>query len=482
MAAYTPGFVMSHRHKPEDFSGRPHLHKLKTRPLDRNLAMAKVGLLAGTQIAGHELLNLFRSAESRTEKDRAFYTRQAQFLARELGQLKGSIMKVGQMLSLYGQYFMPEEAVDVLRGLQDDTPHVDWKIMRPALEKRLGRARLAELEIEPEPLAAASLGQVHITFRKQDRRKLCLKIQYPGLTEAIDSDIRTLSRLVTAARLAPRNVNLSPIMEEVRDMLHHEVDYPAELNTTAWYRRQLADDPRFVVPEVFPEYSSEQVLATSYEAGEHVQADAVQNLSQVRRNRLAHAALELFFREFFLWGRVQTDPHFGNYRIRIDPTGENDQIVLLDFGATRQFKPDFLRAYRRVIQGAFDRDAGEVFAGGLQIGLLRESFPAHLRQAFAEVCFLIIEPFSAITKDYPPRALLTDQGAYRWGDSDLPTRVTGNIGRASLSRHFRVPPREIVFLHRRLGGLFVLLAVLGAELQGRELLGQFLAGQEPDQG
>lgn len=468
---------MSHRHKPEDFSTRPHLHKLKTRPFDRNLAMAKLGIMAGTQIAGHELLNLFRSAESRTAKDRSFYTRQAQFLARELGQLKGSIMKVGQMLSLYGQYFMPEEAVDVLRGLQDDTPHVDWKIMRPALVRHLGRARLTELDIDPEPLAAASLGQVHIAYRKSDRRKLCLKIQYPGLTDAIDSDIRTLSRLVTAARLAPRNINLTPIMDEVRDMLHHEVDYPAELNTTAWYRRKLADDARYVVPEVFPEYSTDQVLATSYEAGEHVQADAVQNLSQARRNRLGQAALELFFREFFQWGRVQTDPHFGNYRIRIDPQGVNDQIVLLDFGATRQFKPEFLRAYRRVIQGAYDRDVAEVFDGGLQIGLLRESFPPDLRKAFAEVCFLIIEPFAAVTGNSPPPELLTQEGAYRWGESDLPTRVTGNIGKASLSRHFRVPPREIVFLHRRLGGLFVLLAVLGTELKGRELLGDFLTGE-----
>lgn len=466
---------MSHRHKPEDFSGRPHLHKLKTRPLDRNLAMAKVGLLAGTQIAGHELLNLFRSAEVRTEKDRAFYTRQAEFLARELGLLKGSIMKVGQMLSLYGQYFMPEEAVDVLRGLQDDTPHVDWKIMRPALERQLGRERMAELEIEPEPLAAASLGQVHVAYRKHDRRKLCLKIQYPGLPQAIDSDIRTLSRLVTAARLAPRGFDLKPIMEEVRDMLHHEVDYPAEMNTTLWYRQRLAQDSRYVVPEVFPEYSAGQVLTTSFEAGEHVQSDVVQNLPQARRDRLAYAALELFFREFFEWGRVQTDPHFGNYRIRIDPAGQNDSIVLLDFGATRQFPPAFLRAYREVIRGAFEREAGRIFRGGVDIGLLRASMPDALRQAFAEVCFLIIEPFTDPATGLVPAGLLNPAGAYRWGASDLPTRVTASVGRASLSRHFRVPPREIVFLHRRLGGLFVLLAVLDAELHGRSMMADFLA-------
>jgi predicted unusual protein kinase regulating ubiquinone biosynthesis (AarF/ABC1/UbiB family) len=364
--------------------------------------------------------------------------------------------------------------VDVLRGLQDDTPHVDWSVMQPVLVERIGRDRIAELEIDPEPLAAASLGQVHVAYRKRDRRKLCLKIQYPGLTKAIDSDIRTLSHLVTAARLAPKNINLKPIMEEVREMLHREVDYPAELATTRWFRDTLANDPRYVVPEVFPEYSSDHVLATSFEAGEHVQADAVQNLPQARRNRLAQAALELFFNEFFRWGIVQTDPHFGNYRIRIDPRGENDRIVLLDFGASRRFDPGFLRAYRRIIRGAFDRNVDEVFAGGLGIRLLRESFPPELRQAFADVCFLIIEPFAEVTAEPPPRELLTAGGAYRWGKSDLPTRVTGTIARASLSRHFRVPPREIVFLHRRLGGLFVLLAVLDAELHGRALLKRFL--------
>ena len=139
--------------------------KLKTSSFDRNFAMARMGVIAGTNMAGHTFGNLFRSKDEREERNREFYVEQAQFLADELGRLKGSVMKAGQMLSLYGQYFLPEEAVEVLSGLQDDTAPVAWKVVAPVLEKSLGRQRLAELEIEETPLAAASLGQAHRAVR-----------------------------------------------------------------------------------------------------------------------------------------------------------------------------------------------------------------------------------------------------------------------------------------------------------------------------
>ncbi|MDN5939342.1 MAG: AarF/UbiB family protein, partial [Salinisphaera sp.] len=178
--------------------------KLKTRAFDRNLALTRMTVIAGTQMAGHSVRNLFRDKKARAESDRAFYRDQAEFLADELGRLKGSAMKVGQMLSVYGQYFMPPEAVEVLQTLQDDSPPVAWEDLAPAVEERLGPKRLAELEIDPEPLAAASLGQVHRARRRSDGRALCVKIQYPRLAEAIGSDINTLARIVRLARLVPR--------------------------------------------------------------------------------------------------------------------------------------------------------------------------------------------------------------------------------------------------------------------------------------
>src|SRR5699024_8689330 len=161
--------------------------------------------------------------------------------------------------------------------------------------------RRAELEIDPQPLAAASLGQVHRGRRKADGRELCIKIQYPHLADAIDSDIRTLRRIMRVARIVPRGVDLDAIMAEVREMIYHEVDYNRELRLTREFGQRLATDDRFVVPEVFPEYSGDNVLVTSYEAASHVQSDAVQQLSQTRRNRLAENALHLLFTEFFQW-------------------------------------------------------------------------------------------------------------------------------------------------------------------------------------
>lgn len=443
--------------------------KLKTRAFDRNLAMARMGVIAGGQFAGHTLRNFFRDQDARAESDRAFYREQAQFLADELGRLKGSVMKVGQMLSVYGQYFMPPEALEVLRDLQDDSPPVAWEELAPRVAGRLGEKRAAELEIDPEPLAAASLGQVHRARRRADGRELCVKVQYPGLAEAIDSDVRTLTHIVRLARLAPRGVDLHSVMDEVRDMIYREVDYAHELAMTRAYRERLAGDDRYVIPEVFPEYSTDTVLTTSYEPAEHVQSPAVQNLSQARRNRLAENVLHLFCEEFFVWGRVQTDPHFGNYRVRLDEAG-GDQIVCLDFGAVRGFEPDFLEAYRDIVAGAYYRDRERLIHGAKGIGLMRPETPGRVLDAFADVAFLMIEPFA----EDPPAELLTADGAYRWGESDLPQRASGAISRAALSRWFRIPPREIVFLHRRLGGVFVLMSVLGAELQARPLLGGYL--------
>ena len=151
---------------------------LKTRPFERNLALTKLGLGTGGHFIAHSMANVFRGAEGRKTADQAFYVERATELADALGQLKGSVMKAGQMLSLYGQYFLPPEAVAVLSGLQDDTPAVDWRVVAPVLERAIGRHRMAELDIDTAPMAAASLGQ-----------------EILGLT-----DLRALVRLVYVAR------------------------------------------------------------------------------------------------------------------------------------------------------------------------------------------------------------------------------------------------------------------------------------------
>ncbi|GAC1631400.1 MAG: AarF/ABC1/UbiB kinase family protein [Nevskia sp.] len=453
-----------------DHTKKPCMAALKTRPLERNIALTKLGLGAGTKIVGHSIMNIFRGEIERTQADREFYRRQATILADELGRLKGSVMKAGQMLSLFGQYFLPEEATEVLSSLQDDTPPVDWRVVGAALEKSLGRKRMAELDVDPEPLAAASLGQAHRAVRKADGLELVIKIQYPGVADSIDSDIRTLSRLLLMTRMAPKGLDLEPIFTEVREMLRREVDYDAEAAFTEDFARRLAGDPRFVVPKVLREYCSDQVLTTSFESGVSVRDARLRALPAARRNRFGKAFLDLFLEEFFDWGLVQTDPNFGNYRFRFGERPEDDRIVLLDFGATRHFERGFIDAYSGIVAGAVLHDRPRTLRGAAEIGLMQQEFPASVQDAFAVMCELIVEPFGKAGDPRIPPELLNARGEYRWGASRLPMRVANVAARNALSRYFRVPPPEIVFLHRRLAGVFIMLATLDVEIEARAVL------------
>ncbi|SEQ67315.1 ABC1 family protein [Solimonas aquatica] len=463
---------------PSDDHPKPSMSSLKTGSLERSIALTKLGVGAGAKLVAHSIANIFRGEIDRSSADREFYQRQAQVLADELGKLKGSVMKAGQMLSLYGQYFLPEEAVEVLSELQDDTPPVDWKVVAPVLERNLGRSRLRELEIDTTPLAAASLGQVHRARRRSDGRELCVKIQYPGVADAIESDIRTLSRLLLMTRLTPKGLDITPVFHEVREMLYREVDYESERHYTEEFAERLADDPRFVVPEVFGEYSSDQVLTTSFEAGSHVRDETVQKLSLARRNALGNAFLELFLTEFFDWGMVQSDPHFGNYRIRVGARAGEDRIVLLDFGATRIFGRGFIEGYSEIVAGALAHDRERLRRGAQAIGLIAPGFNTAALDAFFGMCEAIVEPFAEAGDPRVAPALHNAKGGYKWGESDLPMRSSRIAALNALSVHFRVPPREIVFLHRRLAGVFIMLATLGCELSGREALLAALARVE----
>lgn len=438
---------------------QPSIARLKTGSIERNFALAKLGVGAGAKLALHSISNIFRGEVSRSVADSDFYTAQAQVLAQELGQLKGSVMKAGQMLALFGDYFLPREAVEVLEQLQDASPPVAWKVVAPQVKSALGAAKLQELDIDEQPLAAASLGQAHRARRKRDGLEVVVKIQYPGVAEAINSDIRTLSRLLIASRLTPKNLDLAPTFEEVREMLARECDYEQEARYTEIFAERLRGDARFAVPTVLREYSASRVITTTYERGVAVNHPSVKALPQARRDALGLAFAELFLTEFFRWGLVQTDPHFGNYRVRLDAAG-SDRIVLLDFGATRQFEPSFVRAYADLVRGALDQDRAGIRAGAVAIGLIDAAFPQAALNAFAEMCERIVEPFD------PARApdRLRGPNGYRFGPSDLPMRVSQLAARNALSLSFRIPPREIVFLHRRLGGVFIALAALAAEL------------------
>ena len=257
-------------------------------------------------MASHMATNWFSSKDKREARHRAMLSSQAEFLVDELGKLKGSVVKIGQVMALYGEHFLPEEVTEALHTLEDQTTWLEWPSIERVLKAELGADRLAELDVDPDPIGAASLGQVHRARRRSDGLELVLKVQYPGVDEAVDSDLNAVAHLLKIARLVSFGPEFNDWLEEVRDMMHREVDYRLEARTTEKFRQMLLDDPRFVVPRVLDEYCTAHVIASTYEPGHSVSSVAVRELALDRRSELGRAALELFFRELFIWGEIQT--------------------------------------------------------------------------------------------------------------------------------------------------------------------------------
>lgn len=442
--------------------------------------MAKAGFLAGAKYATASAGTLFTAKDKRDERRKEILSARAQELVEELGSLKGSVVKIGQMMALFGEHFLPEEVTTALHTLENQTTALEWPAIERHLKRQLGEVKLAELEIEQQPLGAASLAQVHKAVRKSDGKELCLKIQYPGVANAIDSDMRALVRLLKLSRLVPMTEQFNMWLDEVREMLKREVDYDLEAHTTRHFRAALASDTRFIVPEIVPEFSTHNIMCMTFERGIGVNDPAVLELSQTRRNFIGRAIMELCCREVFEWNKMQTDPNFGNYLLRIGETPEQDQIVLLDFGAIRDFDNEVLGPGREMIRASFYHDTDRLIRALNALDFLARSAPRKLLEDFSELCFEAVEVLQDPDRYPPPASVLNDSGEYCWGKSNLPNRIMNRAGRNALSVHFDVPPKEFIFLARKLLGAYTFLHVIESEVRGNTILEPFIHMQEED--
>lgn len=430
---------------------KKELKNIKSSLLSRSFSVAKLGLGASLKYAGSKITQ--RPLED-------FLNSQALSFAKELGELKGSLMKAGQMLSMYGEYFLPPQANKVLKSLQSESPPIEWATMKKYLSKYLSKDLMAELEIDPVSIGSASMGQVHKARIKSTGEWIAIKIQYPDVDKAIDSDISALKTLLKLSKVLPVGLDLTAVFEEVKSMLRQELDYDGEAQLTIQYRELIKDDPRFIVPKVYLRYSNKNVLSTEYIEGLRADDPLVQSLSQKRRDRLSEEFLELYFKEIFEWNLIQTDPHLGNYKIQIDALG-NDRLVLLDFGACRAFSNKFMKSYRRMIKGSVLKDDKLFLAAAADLGFIIKGDQPEYIKAFTEFCYETVEPFQS-------------EGNYHWKNSDLPGRV---VKKAIQFKNFdlRSPPREILFLDRKTGGVFIFLSVLKADINARKIINSYLA-------
>ncbi len=430
--------------------------------------MTKLTATTGLKTAGHLLTQILTDESLKEKKWTDFLTNQAKLMSLELGELKGSLMKAGQMISMYGELFLPPEANEFLRTLQAQSPPLLFSEIEKVIIENL-KEKYSLLEVDPNPIGSASLGQVHKAKIKQTGEWIALKVQYPGVDKAIASDLKAIRSLFSMLSLLPSEFQTDTMFREIQTMLEQEVDYEQEARHTLDYRQKFGDDPRYVIPKLYPEFCAKKVIATSFEPGLSVSDPLISALSQERRNRLSENFLDLYFRELFQFGFIQTDPHLGNYKIRLSADGK-DQLVLLDFGAVRQYEPVFLKAYRQMIKSALMQDQAQLEQASLDLKFIEGDDAQELKTIFKEFCEMTVEPFLDPKDPRTQKQFMTADGIYDWKASDLPKRLTSKAIKIIRDFPLRTPPSEVVFLDRKTGGVFIFLNVLGAKIRAREII------------
>ncbi len=452
------------------------MKSIKKGGLSRRISIGLAGASGGIGLLKAKAGSMILPKEQQQAHNEKALDREAQKFVQRLGELKGAYVKIGQMLALYGEHILPTQVTNALHGLESSTTPLDWQAIEPVFSEELNQklkdglqddARL-KLQIDQAPIAAASLSQVHKGLL-DGGEQVCVKIQYPGIDEAIEDDFKNVIQMLSIARWVKSGRQLETLATELKRYLMREVDYGYELEIAEKLSGFLDGDSRYKVPKYFPQLCSQKLLVMEYIDGYDVTHERVQNLSQTRRNALAESMLSLFFKEAFEWRYMQTDPNFGNYRILIDESGQNqDQLVLLDFGAVHELEKPFSRSLRKTILAAQAAELEAVVEGLIEIGCLEEADSDEVKQSFAEFCHYILEPFRESFEEVPDYAL--DGEDYNWRDSRLLKRA-GKLGsQGALVKGFKIPPPEFMLMIRKLTGVFTFASTLGAKTSSANVL------------
>ncbi|WP_233080523.1 ABC1 kinase family protein [Rheinheimera soli] len=430
--------------------------KLPRQPLARLGGLAS---LAG-RVAGSVLLNGAKQlAQGQSPKARDLLLTPANLkrVSDKLAQLRGAAMKVGQLLSMDAGDLLPAELTEILARLRSNANPMLPKELALVLRTELGEQWQQHFsQFTFAPLAAASIGQVHLAHH-DNGSKLAVKVQYPGIGQSIDSDVDNVAMLLKLSGLLPDAMDYQSVLSEAKLQLHQEADYLQEAAYLQRYRDLLADDNQFVLPELYPQLCTSKLMTMSFVEG--VPIESLMQHSQQVRDKAMTQLFTLLFREIFEFRLVQTDPNFANYLYQ----PEHAQLVLLDFGACRDYSEAISQGYRQLLSAAITHNLAGIEAAMRQIGFFSQDILPEQKQAILTLVQLISEPVQSDT-------------AYTFGQTDLAQRVRKAATALSLQQNYwHTPPIAAVFLHRKMAGLYLLAARLQANVNVRQLLNPYLS-------
>ena len=445
-----------------DAAGPPP--RIRTGRIGRTAGVGGMVARQGIGWAGTRIANLTRDEERRQVKTDERIGKIAVQIARQLGEMKGAAMKIGQVLSTVELPGLSEQGQqefrEALAQLRDNAPKFGYDDIRAVIEDDLGgRVEDHFAEFEREAFAAASIGQVHRAVT-HDGELVAVKVQYPGIAEAVEIDLRNLHLILRLVKRMAPGLDVKAVGGEIRERISEELDYELEAQNHRALERAYRGHPFAVIPRVLTALSSRRVLVSEYLEG--LRFEQVKRLDDAARDRYG----EIVFRFFFDRGRtlmILGDPHPGNYLLLAD-----GRVGFLDFGMVRRVSAEHFERERRLGQAVAAGDAAAVHALLSELGYLPDpdQFDPEelLDQVRSGAEWLFERGFRRLDPDYA-HELIELTSSPRSPHYEAMRRQT-------------LPPASLL-MRRQEGLVFVTLADLRAGADWGRIAAEYLSGEPP---
>lgn len=357
------------------------MSKSTSTPGRRFMKLASMTASIATKTVSNSIRNFNADEEQKNEARSKLFQDIGVQIADTLGEMKGAVMKVGQIASQYKDIFPPEVARAIAK-LQRQAPAMPFAEIKQQVERELGKPiDQTFLHFDEQPFAAASIGQVHKAMLKNGT-EVVVKVQYPGVDEACESDLKQVRLALRLMGVLKVDKKLQDrLFKEIQDSLHEELNYEIEAQNLQVFRTfHQALDTKIIIPKVFTDYSSRRILTLSLEKGESIETASTWDLSV--RNEIGRRLILALGQQIFFLKRFHCDPHPGNFAFRSDGS-----VIIYDFGGVKTLSNEIITHFKALVSAARKQDIVTIEEHLTVLDALAEKgkFPVELYEAWLEI-------------------------------------------------------------------------------------------------
>lgn len=411
------------------------------------------GLGVGTvaQYARNTVNSMTGRAENDSLSNAFLSAANAERIVDTLCKVRGAALKIGQLLSIQDETVISPELQRIFERVRQSADFMPtWQVEKVLTSQLGGEWRNRLNSFDDKPFAAASIGQVHRAVLHSGR-EVAMKVQYPGVAKGINSDIDNLIGVLKVWNVFPKGMFIDNIVEVAKKELAWEVDYTREAECTRKFKRLLQPYPEYYVPEVIDELCAPEVITT--ELIEGLPLDKLFTADYETRRNIAHSIMELCLREMFLFRCMQTDPNWANFFYN-PYTGK---VILLDFGATREYSKEFMDQYIEIIKAASEGNRDAILRMSKEMKFLTGYESKIMEETHVDTVMIMGEVFTS-----------AGTGEFDFGTQKTTRRIQALVP-TILTHRLCPPPEEIYSLHRKLSGVFLLCSKMKVKLNCRDM-------------